>query len=201
MDAKNAQALLEPFPQLIRETSIDTVAARCDALVECTSTRNHGHLLTSRFTGEPVEVDNSVLDPRMTVRWKRNWYYPHLKCTRTQPRALLPAAKGLAGCALAETPGMNRMVAEQSTETTVSTFCRICEARCGIDVTVRDGRVLRIGPDKLNPVLLARTSAPKAGRPAKSSITLGGCCRRCGGSTMDTSGPRGRTRSTTSRRG
>lgn len=38
-----------------------------------------------------------------------------------------------------------------SNETTVSTFCRICEARCGIDVTVRDGRVLRIGPDKLNP--------------------------------------------------
>ena len=36
-------------------------------------------------------------------------------------------------------------------DTTVSTFCRICEARCGIDVTVRDGRVLRIGPDKLNP--------------------------------------------------
>ena len=33
----------------------------------------------------------------------------------------------------------------------MSTFCRICEARCGIDVTVRDGRVLRIGPDKLNP--------------------------------------------------
>ncbi len=40
---------------------------------------------------------------------------------------------------------------ETATDTTVSTFCRICEARCGIDVTVRDGRVLRIGPDKLNP--------------------------------------------------
>ena len=33
----------------------------------------------------------------------------------------------------------------------MSTFCRICEARCGIDVTVRDGRVARIGPDKQNP--------------------------------------------------
>ena len=40
---------------------------------------------------------------------------------------------------------------ETATDTTVSTFCRICEARCGIDVTVRDGRVSRIGPDKLNP--------------------------------------------------
>src|SRR5215207_1265449 len=36
-------------------------------------------------------------------------------------------------------------------EKVVSTFCRICEARCGIDVTVRDGHVLRIGPDKMNP--------------------------------------------------
>jgi len=34
---------------------------------------------------------------------------------------------------------------------TVSTFCRICECRCGIDVTVAQGRVLRIGPDKENP--------------------------------------------------
>jgi formate dehydrogenase len=40
---------------------------------------------------------------------------------------------------------------DSAMDSTVSTFCRICEARCGIDVTVRDGRVLRIGPDKLNP--------------------------------------------------
>lgn len=36
-------------------------------------------------------------------------------------------------------------------DTVVSTFCRICESRCGVDVTVRDGQVARIGPDKANP--------------------------------------------------
>ena len=40
---------------------------------------------------------------------------------------------------------------EQSAETTVSTFCRICESRCGIEVTVKEGRARRIGPDKQNP--------------------------------------------------
>ncbi len=95
MDAKNANALLEPFPQLIRESSIDTVAARCDGLIECTSTRNHGHYLKSRFSGEPVEVDNSVLDPRMTVRWKRNWYYPSPEMHEDAAASLLPVAKGV----------------------------------------------------------------------------------------------------------
>jgi hypothetical protein len=75
-DAKDAQALLERFPQLVEGSSIDIIAAQCDRYVECTSVRNHKHALKSRFTGEPVEVDNSVLDPRMQVRWKHNWYCP-----------------------------------------------------------------------------------------------------------------------------
>jgi Domain of unknown function (DUF6473) len=95
MDAEDANTLLGPFPQLVRETSIDAVAKRCDHLIECTSTRNHGHFLTSRFSGEPVEVDNSVLDPRMTVRWKRNWYYPSPEMHEDAAASLLSAAKGL----------------------------------------------------------------------------------------------------------
>ena len=95
-DAADAVALLEPFPQLVEGASIDAVAARCDEYVECTSTRNHGHHLVSRFTGEPVEVDNTVLDPRMTVRWKRNWYYPSPEMHEDAADALLPSAKRLA---------------------------------------------------------------------------------------------------------
>ena len=34
---------------------------------------------------------------------------------------------------------------------TVFTFCRICEARCGLAVTVDGGRVTHIAPDKQNP--------------------------------------------------
>jgi hypothetical protein len=97
MEAENAQALLEPFPQLVRGASIDTVAAHCDEFIACTSIRNHGHSLTSRFSGEPVEVDNSVLDPRMTVRWKRNWYYPSPEMHEDAAASLFPAAAALAG--------------------------------------------------------------------------------------------------------
>jgi hypothetical protein len=89
-DAADANALLEPFPQLVEATSIDTIAARCTAYVECTSTRNHGHPLRSRFTGEQVEVDNTVLDPRMRVRWKRNWYYPSPEMHEDAASTLLP---------------------------------------------------------------------------------------------------------------
>lgn len=97
LDAKTAHEMLEPFPQLVRGASIDTIAAECDEFVQCTSTRNHGHRLTSRFTGEPVEVDNSVLDPRMTVRWKRNWYYPSPEMHEDASASLLPAAAKLIG--------------------------------------------------------------------------------------------------------
>src|SRR5689334_13681299 len=31
--------------------------------------------------------------------------------------------------------------------TTVTTFCRICEALCGLEVTVEDGTIRRIDPD------------------------------------------------------
>ncbi len=34
---------------------------------------------------------------------------------------------------------------------TVHTFCRICLASCGVDVTVDGGRVVKIPPDKQNP--------------------------------------------------
>jgi hypothetical protein len=94
-DAENAHQLLEPFPQLVEGASIDTVAAQCDRYVECTSVRNHKHLLMSRFTGEPVEVDNSVLDPRMQTRWKRNWYYPSPEMHEDATANLLPALADL----------------------------------------------------------------------------------------------------------
>jgi hypothetical protein len=94
-DAENAHQLLEPFPQLVEGASIDTVAAQCDRYVECISVRNHKHLLTSRFTGEPVEVDNSVLDPRMQTRWKRNWYYPSPEMHEDAAANLLPALADL----------------------------------------------------------------------------------------------------------
>ncbi len=50
----------------------------------------------------------------------------------------------------------------------ILTFCRICEAYCGINVDVADNRVLRIQPDKDNP-LTWRDFCPK-GRTAAELI-------------------------------
>jgi len=97
MDAKDALTLFDAFPQLVRGSSIDVVAKLCDDFVACTSTRNHGHRLTSRLSGEPVEVDNSVLDPHMTMRWKHNWYYPSPEMHEDAAASLLPAASALMG--------------------------------------------------------------------------------------------------------
>src|SRR5437868_5316807 len=33
-----------------------------------------------------------------------------------------------------------------------STFCRLCEALCGLAVQVQDGRIVRVGPDRAHPV-------------------------------------------------
>lgn len=75
-DADNLLTLFGQFPQLVDGSSIDRVASACAAYVECTSSRNQGHLLRSRFSGEPIEIDNAILDPRLPGRWTHNWYYP-----------------------------------------------------------------------------------------------------------------------------
>jgi hypothetical protein len=75
-DADNLLTLFGQFPQLLDGSSIDDVAGVCAGYAECTSTRNQGHLIRSRFSGEPVEIDNAILDPRLPGRWTHNWYYP-----------------------------------------------------------------------------------------------------------------------------
>jgi hypothetical protein len=73
------------FPQFVDQASLDAVAAKCAGLVECTSTRNRGHVLVSRFTGDPVVVDHGALfGPRagragrrpQLLSPARNDYYP-----------------------------------------------------------------------------------------------------------------------------
>lgn len=75
-DADNLLTLFGQFPQLVDGSSIDDLATQCAAYAECTSTRNQGYLLRSRFSGEPVAIDNAILDPRLPGQWTHNWYYP-----------------------------------------------------------------------------------------------------------------------------
>lgn len=95
-DADNLLTLFGQFPQLVDGASIDSVAAACAADVECTSTRNRGHLLRSRFSGEPVEIDNAVLDPRLPGRWTHNWYYPSPEMHEDAAACLTTTVKDLA---------------------------------------------------------------------------------------------------------
>src|SRR5688500_9361248 len=50
----------------------------------------------------------------------------------------------------------------------VYTHCKLCEARCGIEVTVEDNSILRVAPDKQNPHTW-RDFCAKA-RTAKESV-------------------------------
>ena len=94
-DADNLLTLFGQFPQLLDGSSIDLVASACAGYAECASTRNQGHRLRSRFSGEPVEIDNTILDPRLPGQWTHNWYYPSPEMHEDAATALTTAVKDL----------------------------------------------------------------------------------------------------------
>lgn len=89
-DARDRDELMGTFPQLVDRESISEVARDCDFYVECDSKRNFGHVLHSRFTGEPVTVDFGVLHPSIprTVH-TTNTYYPSAEMHEDASEALL----------------------------------------------------------------------------------------------------------------
>jgi hypothetical protein len=95
-DADNLLTLFGQFPQLLDGCSIDQVASACAGYAECSSTRNQGHRLHNRFSGEPVEIDNAILDPRIPGQWTHNWYYPSPEMHEDAATALTTAVKELA---------------------------------------------------------------------------------------------------------
>jgi len=72
------------FPQFVDSKSVKAVAEKCSAFVECRSSRNTGHPLVSRFTGEPVEVNHGTMsgsgatkgDQSNFISVGTNDYYP-----------------------------------------------------------------------------------------------------------------------------
>jgi hypothetical protein len=95
-DADDLLTLFGRFPQLVDGSSIDSAATSCAGYVECTSTRGQGHLLRSRFSGEPVAIDNAVLDSRLPGQWTHNWYYPSPEMHEDAAAALTAPVKDLA---------------------------------------------------------------------------------------------------------
>ena len=65
------------FPQMVNEDCINEVKRLCNGYVECFSDRNLGHPLVSRFTGELVEADYSLLGRDFPpIKETHNTYYP-----------------------------------------------------------------------------------------------------------------------------
>ena len=64
------------FPQFVDNASLTQIRQLVDGFAECASTRNTGHPLVSRFTGEPVVADYSVFGRGMEHQETTNPYYP-----------------------------------------------------------------------------------------------------------------------------
>ena len=74
--AKDWEAFYGSFPQFVGMDDVRKVAALCTSYAECRSNRELGHLILSRFTGKPVEIDFSVLHSSASGKFARNHYYP-----------------------------------------------------------------------------------------------------------------------------
>lgn len=64
--------LFGEYPQLVNADMIRQIRPWSTHYVECTSRRGISHPLVSRFTGQPVQVE----DKWGGGVWERNWYYP-----------------------------------------------------------------------------------------------------------------------------
>ena len=82
IDPTSLGSRVDAYPQLIDSTIVNDVRGLADAFAACLSARNRGHELKSRFNGDPVEVDYSMLPVRKGVavapgfKTTRNEYYP-----------------------------------------------------------------------------------------------------------------------------
>lgn len=65
------------FPQFVDAGALQRIIPMADAFVACESTRNYGHPLVSRFTGEPTAADNELIHPSGKGQiLTTNHYYP-----------------------------------------------------------------------------------------------------------------------------
>jgi hypothetical protein len=64
------------FPQFVDAACVRAVRELCDGYAECLSTRNTGHPLVSRFTGEPAVADFNVFGRGFDIKESVNFYYP-----------------------------------------------------------------------------------------------------------------------------
>lgn len=97
--SENFLSLRLIFPQFVDRDCVEPVAVLCDEFVVCDSRRNHGPPLISRFTGKPVALDNTLIDPRykgVTPPMTHNTYYPSQEMHDDAAALLISAVESLA---------------------------------------------------------------------------------------------------------
>jgi len=88
------------FPQFVDAGCVDVVSKLCGELVVCDSRRNAGPLLISRFRGEPVVLDSTLIDPRykgVTPPMTHNSYYPSQEMHDDAAGMLIDAVNRMVG--------------------------------------------------------------------------------------------------------
>lgn len=94
--AKTVDALYGSFPQFVRTQDVQAIAEKCAGYAECRSSRNLGHLLRSRFTGEPVVVDYGDIHPTAKgMIHTHNHYYPTVEMHEDAVLPLLSAIEAI----------------------------------------------------------------------------------------------------------
>lgn len=90
--ASDTLEIIGKFPQFVDTASVEAIKPLFNAYVECHSTRNFGYQLTSRFTGQPIEVDGGSMSSYAAgFKWSTNHYYPSPEMHEDAARALMDA--------------------------------------------------------------------------------------------------------------
>lgn len=92
----SAAALLGTFPQLVTADMLDHIRPLFEGFATCTSTRNQGHALIDRSTGQPTEIDyRKLVGLGFTTRETHNHTYPSPEMHADAAVALMPAIEAL----------------------------------------------------------------------------------------------------------
>ncbi len=92
-------ALFGDYPQLVDERMVATLAAWCDAYVECVTARGSPQLLRDRATGAPTTVAPALAGTgeAADLRWTHNAYYPSPEMHADASEAVLGPLQRLLG--------------------------------------------------------------------------------------------------------
>jgi hypothetical protein len=89
------------FPQYIEGSDVRRIRRKGDAMAVCVTSRNAGHPLVSRFTGEAVSVNHRLLTdgrgPDFDLIESANTYYPSPEMQADAADSLLPVIRHILG--------------------------------------------------------------------------------------------------------